>query len=173
MVSSVFYEFIGTKILYHLRIFRTMEQKCGNVWCRTYICYIRISYDKIQNFTRKDLRPGHWPTYFNWRFQNIQKLNIIVNDDQEDAIILVYLFIPNQLYIFWAKSSPIIRNTWLFVQLMMLSTDISAGWCHGWDGTSVPSHPWHQPPAISVDNIISCTNSRVFLMMGEDFARNT
>jgi len=36
---------------------------------------------------------------------------IIVNDDQQDATILVYLFIPNQLYMFRAMSSPIIRGT--------------------------------------------------------------
>jgi len=33
---------------------------------------------------------------------------IIVNDDQQDATILAYLFIPNQLYMFRAMSSPII-----------------------------------------------------------------
>ena len=34
-----------------------------------------------------------------------------VNDDQQDATILAYLFIPNQLYMFRAMSSPIIRST--------------------------------------------------------------
>ena len=37
--------------------------------------------------------------------------SIIVNDDQQDATILAYLFIPNQLYVFRAMSSPIIRST--------------------------------------------------------------
>jgi len=37
--------------------------------------------------------------------------NIIVNDDQQDATTLVYLFIPNQLYMFRAMSSSIIRST--------------------------------------------------------------
>ena len=36
---------------------------------------------------------------------------IIVNDDQQDATILAYLFIPNQLYISGAMSSPIVRST--------------------------------------------------------------
>ena len=36
---------------------------------------------------------------------------IIVNDDQQYATILVYLFIPNQLYVFRVMSSPIIRST--------------------------------------------------------------
>ena len=38
-------------------------------------------------------------------------VSIIVNDDQQDVIILVYLFIPNQLYMFRAMSSPIIKST--------------------------------------------------------------
>ena len=37
--------------------------------------------------------------------------SIIVNDDQQDATILAYLFIPNELYMFRATSSPIIRST--------------------------------------------------------------
>ena len=59
----------------------------------------------------------------------------IANDDQQNATILVYLFIPNQLYVFRAMSSPIIRKIWLYLQLLILSNDIAAGWCHGWDGT--------------------------------------
>ena len=55
---------------------------------------------------------------------------VIVIDDQ-DATVLVYLFIPNQLYIFRAMYSPIIRSTWLYLQLLILSTDTAAGWCHG------------------------------------------
>jgi len=37
--------------------------------------------------------------------------SIIINDDQQDAIILVYFFISNQLYMFWAISLSIIRST--------------------------------------------------------------
>ena len=83
---------------------------------------------------------------------------------------LANLFIPNQLYMFRAMSSPIIRSTWLYLHLLILSTSIAAGWCHGWDGT--PSHPWHRPAATSVDNIRSCKYSQVLLMMGDDIARN-
>jgi len=54
-------------------------------------------------------------------------------------VFLFYLFIPNQLYMFRAMSSPIIRSIWLYLQHLILSTGIVAGWCHGWD---VPSHPW-------------------------------
>jgi len=42
-------------------------------------------------------------------------VSILVIDDQQDATILVYLFIylfiPNQLYMFRAKFSPITRST--------------------------------------------------------------
>jgi len=62
-------------------------------------------------------------------------LSNIVNDDQQDATILAYLFFPNQLYMFRAISSPIIRSTWLYLQHLILPTGIAAGWCHGWDGT--------------------------------------
>ena len=54
-----------------------------------------------------------------------------VNDDLQDGTILAYLFILNQLYMFRAMPSPIIRGTWLYLQLLILFTDIAAGWCHG------------------------------------------
>ena len=54
-------------------------------------------------------------------------LNIIVNDDQQNATILAYLFIPSQFYMFRAMSSSIIRSTWLYLQLLILSTDIAGG----------------------------------------------
>ena len=37
--------------------------------------------------------------------------SITVNDDQQDATILASLFIPNQLQMFQAMFSPIIRGT--------------------------------------------------------------
>jgi len=37
-------------------------------------------------------------------------VSIIVIDDKQDATILVYLFIPNQLYMFRAMFSPIIKS---------------------------------------------------------------
>jgi len=36
---------------------------------------------------------------------------MVVNVDQQDTTVLAYLFIPNQLYMFRAMSSPIIRST--------------------------------------------------------------
>ena len=62
--------------------------------------------------------------------------SMTVNDDQQDATIQVYLFIPGQLYMFRAMFSPIIRSAWLYLQSLVLSTDVAAGWCHGWDGTA-------------------------------------
>ena len=52
---------------------------------------------------------------------------MIVNYEQQDATILAYLFIPNQLYMFRVKSSPIIRSTWLYLQLLILFADTAAG----------------------------------------------
>ena len=43
--------------------------------------------------------------------QSATKEHVFVNDDQQDATILAYLFIPNQLYLFRAISLPIIRST--------------------------------------------------------------
>jgi len=42
---------------------------------------------------------------------NENRDSITKNDDQQDATTLAYLFIPNQLYMFRAMSSPIIRST--------------------------------------------------------------
>ena len=42
---------------------------------------------------------------------NMNLLSCIANDDQQDATILVYLFISNQLYMFRAMSLPVIRST--------------------------------------------------------------
>ena len=67
-------------------------------------------------------------------------VSIIVNDAQQDATILAYLFVPNQLYVFRAMSSPIIRSNWLYLQHLILSTGIAAGWCHGWDVTHFVGH---------------------------------
>ena len=78
---------------------------------------------------------------------------------------LVYLFVPNQLYMFRAMFSPIIRSTWLYVlylQFLILSTGIAAGWCHGWDRTAFhlvrdtgrQQHRWTIPEAA---NTVKCS----------------
>ena len=90
-----------------------------------------------------------------------------VNDDQQAATILAFLFIPNQIYVFRAMSSPIIRNTWLYLQFLILSTGIAAGWCIGWAGNAFRLiHDTNQQQ-------YRCKYRQVFLMMGEDIARNT
>jgi hypothetical protein len=60
--------------------------------------------------------------------------SIFVNDGQTFTSILVYSFIPNQLYMFRGMSLLIIRSAWLYFQHLILSTVIAAGWCHGWYG---------------------------------------
>ena len=81
------------------------------------------------------LKHSHkYSTFFSSTFMFPCIASITVNDDQHVATILAYLFITNQLYMFRATSSPIIRSTWLYLQLLILSTDTAAGWCHGWDG---------------------------------------
>ena len=97
-----------------------------------------------------------------WKF-----FHLIVNGDQQDATILVYLFIPNQLYMFRATSSPIIRSTWLYLQLLILSTGI-AGVMDEMERSSISS----MTPAIPVDNTRRCKYNQVLLMMGEDISRN-
>jgi len=64
-------------------------------------------------------------------------VSVIVNDDRQDATLLAYLFVPSEPYMFRATCSPIIRSTWLYeyLQLLVMSIDIAAGWCYGWDGT--------------------------------------
>ena len=37
--------------------------------------------------------------------------------------------------------SLIIRSTWLYLQHLVIFTNVAAGWCRGWVG--VPTHPWH------------------------------
>ena len=72
------------------------------------------------------------------------------------------LFIPNQLYVFWTMSSPITRSTWLYLQLLILSTYIAARWCHGWDGTAfhlihdTSQHQYHWTISDAV-NTVKCS----------------
>jgi hypothetical protein len=92
------------------------------------------------------------------------KLNastLIVTDDQQDATILVYLFIPNQLYMLREMISTIIRS------IMVASSGATR---MRWN--CVSPHSFYQPAAISVDNIRSCKFSQMLLMTGENIARN-
>jgi len=67
---------------------------------------------------------------------------------------LLDLFVLNQLYMFRTMFSPIIRSNWLYLHLLILSTDIAAG---------RQQRRWTVSEAV---------NTVVLLMMGENIARN-
>jgi len=69
---------------------------------------------------------------------------------------------------FRAMFSPIIRSAWLYLQYLVVFTQVAAGWYHGW----VSTHPWHQPAATWVNTTRYCKYSHVLLMTGENIARN-
>ena len=122
--------------------------------CRAAILCVRMSAGKTlmqwpsfrtRYCTIRYLRSRSTRVYGQWNSEFALSSSpgcVTVIDDQQDAIILVYLFILNQLYMFRAMFSPIM-STWPYLWLLLLSTDIAAGWCHGLDGTTVPLHPWH------------------------------
>jgi hypothetical protein len=57
---------------------------------------------------------------------------------------------------FRAMFSPIINSNWLYLEHLEIFTNVAAGWCHGWVGTWVPTHPWHQPAATLVNITRGC-----------------
>jgi len=63
---------------------------------------LKYLYTKVLHLINNDI---------NLMFVCPYTVRIIVNDDQQDATILAYLFIPNQLYMFRVMSWPIIRST--------------------------------------------------------------
>jgi hypothetical protein len=65
---------------------------------------------------------------------------------------------------FRAMFSPIIRSIWLYLQYLVIFTQVAAGWCHGW----VEIYPWHQPATTWVNTTRCCKYSQVLLMMGEN-----
>jgi len=79
--------------------------------CLTYFC--KLWYTSLQyNFEVDFYFDCFWPnsiSHLTFMYPCIA--SIIVNDHQQYATILAYLFTPNQLYMFWALSSPIIRST--------------------------------------------------------------
>jgi hypothetical protein len=90
---------------------------------------------------------------------------------QQPFRLLIFLIQP---HVFRATNSPILGSTfWLQTQLLVKCTDTAADWCHGWDGTSVPSQLWHWSAAVSVHCTKSCVCSqKVLLRIGEFVARN-
>jgi hypothetical protein len=45
--------------------------------------------------------------------------------------------IPSQLYVFRAMFSPIIRSTWLYLQYLVMFTQVAVGWCLEWVETEL------------------------------------
>jgi len=45
--------------------------------------------------------------------------------------------IPSRLYMFRAMFSPIIRSTWLYLQYLVVFTQVAAGWCPEWVETEI------------------------------------
>jgi hypothetical protein len=65
---------------------------------------------------------------------------------------------------FQAMFSPIIGSTWLYLQYLVVFTQVAAGWCLGWVETALAA-TW-------VNSTRYCKYSQVLLMMGESIARN-
>ena len=89
-----------------------MWQCTQSCWC-TFFCLIGSWFHEITSFLIcfKDI--------------NYSRKWMIVNDDQQEATILAYLCIPNQLYMFQAMSSPIIRCCKYGQVLLMMGEDIA------------------------------------------------
>jgi len=66
-------------------------------------------------------------------------------DTTDEVHYIGSFIIPSQLYMFRVMFSPIIRSTWLYLQHLVIFTNVAA----------VPTHPWHQPAATLV-NITRC-----------------
>jgi len=66
---------------------------------------------KLEVLRTQDTSTDKCLIQYDSRPENKYELHIIVNDDQQDTTILAYLFIHNQLYMFRAMFSPIIRST--------------------------------------------------------------
>jgi hypothetical protein len=78
------------------------------------------------------------------------------------------MIISSQLYMFRAMFLSIIRNTWLYLQHLVIFTTVADQLVRGGFGTHwVPFHPRHQ-----LVSDTRCKYSQVLLMMGENIAWN-
>jgi len=80
------------------------------------------------------------------------------------------IIIPSQLYIFRAMFLSIIRSTWLYLQYLVVFTQVAAGWRYEWVETQLISR--EQPAATWVNTTRYCQYSHALLMMEESIARN-
>ena len=110
---------------------------------------------------------------FKIKFPYIVKIKITIDYLQKQPTRCSYVFkciIPCQLYMFQATFSTIIRSSWLYLQYLVIFTNVAAGWCHRCVG--VPTHAWHQLAATLVNITRYCKYSYVLLMMGKNIPRN-
>jgi len=63
-----------------------------------------------------------------------------------------WFIIPSQLCMFRAIFSPLIRSTWLYLQHLVVFTQVAAGLCLKW----VSTHSWHQRAATWVNTTRCC-----------------
>jgi len=79
----------------------------------------------------------------------------------------------NQLYMFRATNSPILRSNLTVYTAFGTMHRFAVDWWQVWDGTDVPSQTCPRSTAISVHCTKSCIYSQKVLMrMGEFVARN-
>ena len=110
------FSFMGSGIY----VWRRPIKRAGNSYLRNNAVLFTTSLNTFINL--RNTGAGHLKTAVHLTFVCPCIFSITVNDDQQDTTILVYLFIPNKLYMFPAMSSPIIRSTWLYLQHLILST---------------------------------------------------
>jgi hypothetical protein len=67
---------------------------------------------------------------------------------------------------FQAMFSPIFRSNRLYLQYLVVFTQVSAGWCLGRIAVSI--HPRQQPAATWVNTARYCKYSLLLLKMGEN-----
>ena len=96
------------------------------------------------------------PTLYLRNGRSIRRLNY--ENNQQDALYRL-IIIPSRIYMFRVMFSPIIRNLRLYLQYLVVFTQVAAGWCH-------------QPAAALVCTTRYRKYSQVLRMMGENLARN-
>ena len=110
-----------------------------------------------------------WKVWFSLQLdihESVHRDTIMKVTNKMQLYRLIYFIIPSQLYMFRAMFSPIIRSTSLYLQYLVVFTQVAAG-CE-----TVSTHPRHQPAATCVNTTRYCKYSQVLLIMGEKIARN-
>jgi len=92
----------------------------------------------------------------------------IIIDNQQDATILIYLFIINSTCFHPSSGTYHCNYSFWYCPSMLLLASV-AYWV---EMTAVPPNRQHQPAATPVDITISFSYRDMLLMMGENIARN-